>query len=150
MHRQGHENVLEAENGRQALEIMAGEPVDLLPLDIMMPEMNGYEVLEHVKADEDLRHVPVIMISALDEMESVVRCIKIGAEDYLPKPFNTTLPKARIKASLDRKKLRDREVAPPGGDRGGTGAQRRIAARHLAGGRGGGVEGSRPGRAAPA
>ncbi len=111
LRRQGHDNVLEAENGRQALDILAGQPVDLLLLDIMMPEMNGYEVLEHVKADEALRHVPVIMISALDEMESVVRCIKLGAEDYLPKPFNATLLKARIEASLDRKKLRDREVA---------------------------------------
>ncbi len=111
LRRQGHEKLLEAENGREALRILEREPVDLLLLDIMMPEMNGYEVLERVKADETLRHVPVIMISALDEMESVVRCIRLGAEDYLPKPFNATLLKARVEASLERKRLRDNEVA---------------------------------------
>ena len=76
----------------------------------MMPEMNGYEVLERLKADSRLRHVPVIMISAVDEIESVVRCIELGAEDYLPKPFNATLLRARIGASLEKKRLRD-EVA---------------------------------------
>ncbi|MBT3401958.1 MAG: response regulator, partial [Rhodospirillaceae bacterium] len=77
----------------------------------MMPEMNGYEVLEHIKADLSLRDIPVIMISAVDEMESVVRCIELGAEDYLSKPFNATLLKARVGASLDKKKLRDQETS---------------------------------------
>jgi adenylate cyclase len=80
-------------------------------LDIMMPEMDGYEVLERLKADETWRHIPVIMISALSEFDSVVRCIELGAEDYLPKPFNSVLLKARVSASLERKRLHDREAA---------------------------------------
>jgi serine phosphatase RsbU (regulator of sigma subunit) len=75
----------------------------------MMPEMDGYEVLERMKRDEALRHIPVIMISAIGEMESVVRCIEMGAEDYLPKPFNPVLLKARVSASLEKKRLRDKE-----------------------------------------
>jgi sigma-B regulation protein RsbU (phosphoserine phosphatase) len=75
----------------------------------MMPEMDGYEVLQRLKADEALRHIPVIMISALSELDSVVRCIGMGAEDYLPKPFNPTLLKARIGACLEKKHARDRE-----------------------------------------
>jgi signal transduction histidine kinase len=82
---------------------------DLVLLDIMMPDMDGYEVLGHLKADERLRHVPVIMISAIDEVQSVVRCIEAGAEDYLAKPFDPTLLKARIGASLEKKRGRDRE-----------------------------------------
>jgi two-component system sensor histidine kinase/response regulator len=80
-------------------------------LDIMMPEMDGYEALRLMKADERLRHIPVIMISALSEMESVARCIEMGAEDYLPKPFNPVLLKARVSASLEKKRSRDREMA---------------------------------------
>src|SRR5262249_37632282 len=76
-------------------------------LDIMMPQLNGYEVLERMKADERLRHIPVIMISAVDEIDSVIRCIELGAEDYLPKPFNPTLLKARVGACLERKRLHD-------------------------------------------
>ena len=76
----------------------------------MMPEMNGFQVLERMKADARLRHVPVIMISALDELDSVVRCIEMGAEDYLPKPFNPVLLKARVGACLEKKRFRDREV----------------------------------------
>jgi class 3 adenylate cyclase len=75
-----------------------------------MPDINGYQVLEGMKADEGLRHIPVIMISALDEIDSVVRCIEIGAEDYLPKPFNPVVLRARLSASLEKKRLRDREV----------------------------------------
>jgi serine phosphatase RsbU (regulator of sigma subunit) len=78
-------------------------------LDIMMPEMNGYEVLERLKADPELRHIPVIVITAINEMDSVVRCIEMGAEDHLPKPFNATLLKARVESSLARKRLHDRE-----------------------------------------
>ncbi|MBI2876400.1 MAG: response regulator [Candidatus Tectomicrobia bacterium] len=109
LQRQGY-TVVVAEDGRQALEKIQEQPFDLILLDLMMPEMNGYQVLEHLKADPILRHIPVIMISALDEMDSVVRCIEIGAEDYLPKPFNPVLLKARIGACLEKKRLRDREV----------------------------------------
>ncbi len=106
--RQGY-RVAVAEHGRQALEMIEGEPFDLVLLDIMMPEMNGFEVLERLKADERLRHLPVIVISAVTDMESIVRCIEMGAEDHLPKPFDPVLLKARISASLERKRLRDRE-----------------------------------------
>jgi signal transduction histidine kinase len=99
-----------AENGRQALAMLGPGAFDLVLLDIMMPEMDGYEVLQTLKADEKLKHIPVIMISALSEMESVARCIEMGAEDYLPKPFNATLLKARISASLERKRGHDRET----------------------------------------
>jgi two-component system sensor histidine kinase/response regulator len=108
--RQGH-RVTTASNGRDALRLMRDSPFDLVLLDIMMPEMDGYEVLRHVKADDRLQHIPMIMISALHEVESVVRCIEAGAEDYLTKPFNPTLLKARIGASLEKKRGRDRETA---------------------------------------
>jgi sigma-B regulation protein RsbU (phosphoserine phosphatase) len=103
----GYENIVTAENGREALDKMRSGPVDLVLLDIMMPEMNGYEVLEHLKADMELRDLPVIVISALDEMDSVIKCIELGAEDYLAKPFNPTLLRARVGASLEKKRLRD-------------------------------------------
>jgi class 3 adenylate cyclase len=90
--------------------MIAQQPFDLVLLDIMMPEMNGYQVLERLKSDAALRHIPVIMISALEEIDSVVRCIEMGAEDYLPKPFNPVLLRARIGACLEKKRLRDREV----------------------------------------
>ncbi len=108
--RQGYDNVVEAENGRQALERLREGAFDLVLLDIMMPEMDGYETLETVKSDPALRDIPVIMISAIDEMESVVKCIELGAEDYLPKPFNRTLLRARVGASLEKKKLHDQET----------------------------------------
>jgi two-component system response regulator len=98
-----------AEHGRKALEVINSQPVDLVLLDVMMPEMNGYEVLKHLKADSTLRNIPVIMISALGEIESVVRCIEMGAEDYLPKPFNPVLLRARVTACLEKKRLRDIE-----------------------------------------
>ena len=99
-----------AENGRQALDKLQGQPFDLVLLDVQMPEMDGYQVLEHLKADPRLRDIPVIMISAVEELESVVRCIELGAQDYLPKPFNPVLLRARLGASLERKWLRDQEV----------------------------------------
>ncbi|QGJ70984.1 Response regulator receiver modulated serine phosphatase [Planctomycetales bacterium 10988] len=105
---QGH-SVSVAENGQTALEILRIQPFDVVLLDVMMPILNGFEVLRQMKADENLRHIPVIMISAFDEMDSVVQCILMGAEDYLTKPFNPTLLKARIDASLEKKRLRDRE-----------------------------------------
>lgn len=106
---QGH-TVVMAKNGREALEVMQAQTFDLVLLDIMMPEMDGYAVLQHLKADEKLRHVPVVMITALHELDSVVRCIEMGAEDYLTKPFNPTLLQARIEACLDKKLARDREI----------------------------------------
>jgi class 3 adenylate cyclase len=80
-------------------------------LDIMMPGLNGYQVLERLKASPELRDIPVIMISALDEIDGIVRCIEMGAEDYLPKPFNPVILRARVEASLEKKRLRDREQA---------------------------------------
>jgi DNA-binding response OmpR family regulator len=109
LQRQGHLTTM-AENGRQALELLRARKFDLVLLDIMMPELNGVQVLQRIKADRSLSDVPVIMISALDEVDSVVRCIEIGAEDYLPKPFNPVLLKARVEASLEKKHLRDQEV----------------------------------------
>ena len=99
-----------AENGRQALEKLQGEPFDLVLLDVEMPEMDGYQVLEYIKADTRLRDIPVIMISAVEELESVVKCIELGAQDYLPKPFNPVLLRARLTACLERKRLRDQEI----------------------------------------
>jgi two-component system sensor histidine kinase/response regulator len=106
--RQGHD-VRVASNGREALERTRETAFDLILLDIMMPDMDGYEVLGHLKADRRLHHIPVIMISALSEVQSVARCIEAGAEDYLAKPFNPTLLKARIDACLEKKRGRDRE-----------------------------------------
>jgi adenylate cyclase len=105
----GHKSAV-AENGRLALEILKAKPFDLVLLDVMMPEMNGYQVLEHVKSDSSLRDIPVIVLSALDEIGSVVRCIELGAEDYLPKPFDPVLLRARIGACLEKKHLRDQEI----------------------------------------
>jgi CheY-like chemotaxis protein len=107
--RQGYATAV-AENGRQALEMIRSQKFGLLLLDVMMPEMNGYQVLQHLKTDPRLRHIPVIMISALDEIASVVRCIEMGAEDYLPKPFDPVLLRARIGACLEKKHLRDQEI----------------------------------------
>jgi class 3 adenylate cyclase len=105
--REGYTNVTTANDGRQALELLQSRSFDLVLLDIMMPELNGYQVLEHLKASPELRHLPVIMISAIEEIGSVVRCIELGAEDYLPKPFDATLLRARVGASLEKKALRD-------------------------------------------
>ncbi len=98
-----------AEGGLVALEKLKKQPIDLVLLDIMMPEIDGYEVLSHIKDDADLRHIPVIMITAIDDTESAVHCINMGADDYLTKPFNRVLLKARITACLERKELRDKE-----------------------------------------
>jgi CheY-like chemotaxis protein len=111
LRRSGYENVEVAANGRQAIAIMEAKHIDLVLLDIMMPEMDGYQTLEHIKRDMRLRHIPVIMISAIDEIESAVRCIELGAEDYLPKPFNATLLRARIGASLERSGCATRKVS---------------------------------------
>ncbi|HEY2012883.1 MAG TPA: response regulator [Bryobacteraceae bacterium] len=108
LEREGH-RVSEAANGIEALEMLAAGEYDLLLLDLMMPELDGFGVLAKLQSDPRLQSLPVIMISALDEMESVVRCIEMGAEDYLPKPFDPVLLHARIGASLEKKRLRDRE-----------------------------------------
>ncbi|MCB8984827.1 MAG: response regulator [Ardenticatenaceae bacterium] len=98
-----------AKNGRIALASAKAAPPDLILLDIMMPEMNGFEVLARLKSDPDLRDIPVLIISALDDMDSIVKGIKMGAEDYLPKPFERVLLQARIETCLEKKQLRDRE-----------------------------------------
>ena len=105
---QGHRFAL-AENGRVALEKLRAEPFDLLLLDIEMPELDGFAVLEQLKADRQLRDIPVIVTSSLEGMDNIVRCIGLGAEDYLPKPLNAVLLKARISASIEKKRLRDEQ-----------------------------------------
>src|SRR6185312_1269362 len=108
LQRQGHQ-MATAENGRIALDMLAQASFDLVLLDIMMPEMNGFEVLQHLKADDALRHLPVILISALDDAESVTKGIALGADDHLPKPFDRQILNARVTASLAKKRLHDRE-----------------------------------------
>lgn len=105
LQRQGH-SVAGAADGRSALEAVANAPFDLILLDIMMPVMNGFQVLEFMHADPDLVSVPVIVISALDDLDSVVRCIELGADDYLTKPFNPVLLRARVDAALEKGRLR--------------------------------------------
>jgi CheY-like chemotaxis protein len=100
-----------AANGAEALEVIRADSVDVVLLDIMMPVMDGYETLERIKVDPELRHLPVIMLTSLDEPESITRCIEQGAEDHLPKPFDPVLLRARIGSSLERKKARDLERA---------------------------------------
>jgi class 3 adenylate cyclase len=98
-----------AENGRVALEMLRREPFDLVLLDITMPEMDGFQVLEQMTADARLRDLPVIVTSALEGLDNVVRCIELGADDYLHKPVNPVLLKARINSSLEKKRLRDQQ-----------------------------------------
>jgi class 3 adenylate cyclase len=98
-----------AENGREALEVLRQRTVDLILLDIEMPEMNGYQVLEALAADARLRDLPVVMMSSVEEVDSVARCIEMGAEDYLFKPVNPVLLRARVGASLEKKRLRDQQ-----------------------------------------
>src|SRR5438552_979118 len=105
---QGH-HVATAENGRVALEMLRREAFDLLLLDIEMPEMNGFQVLEKLVNDLQLRDLPVIVTSSLEGLDNVVRCIELGAEDYLTKPVNPVLLKARIGAGLEKKRLRDQQ-----------------------------------------
>ena len=107
--RLGYE-VIPAEDGREALDILRREAIDLVLLDIVMPEMDGYEVLAVIKEDAELRDIPIVVISALEELASVVRAIELGAEDHLPKSFDPVLLKARVGACLEKKRLRDQEV----------------------------------------
>jgi serine phosphatase RsbU (regulator of sigma subunit) len=106
--RDGH-TVIVAEHGRAALDRLAEQPFDLVLLDIMMPELTGYEVLEIMKGDAALAHIPVVMITAATEEESIVRCLDLGADDHLPKPFNPAILRARVGSSLARKRLHDAE-----------------------------------------
>jgi class 3 adenylate cyclase len=108
LEQQGH-RVDFAENGVQALDKLAQEDFDLVLLDIEMPQLDGYQVLERIIANPELRHIPVIMTTAMEELDSVVRCIELGAEDYLTKPVNAVLLRARINASLEKKRLRDQQ-----------------------------------------
>jgi sigma-B regulation protein RsbU (phosphoserine phosphatase) len=103
----GHEDVTLANDGRQALQLIAGRSFDLVLLDVMMPHVNGIQVLEALREQGRLESLPVIMVSASNEMSSVVRCIELGAEDYLTKPVNPVLLRARIGATLEKKRLRD-------------------------------------------
>src|SRR5918993_2974833 len=111
LQREGWSDLATADNGRDALDKIAQERFDLVLLDIMMPEINGYEVLKRLKTDPATRDIPVLMISALSEFESVVRCIELGADDYLPKPFNPALLRARVRACLEKKRLHDQELS---------------------------------------
>jgi adenylate cyclase len=106
---QGH-TVVFAEHGAEALDLLRRQHFDLMLLDVLMPELDGYQVLAELKLDPHLRDIPVIMTSSLDELDSVVKCVEMGAEDYLPKPINPVLLNARITASLEKKRLRDQQV----------------------------------------
>jgi adenylate cyclase len=108
LEQQGH-RVAFAENGRQALDMLLHNNFDLILLDIQMPEMDGYQVLEKLQEKLEWRDIPVIVTSALEELDSVVRCIEMGAEDYLTKPVNPVLLRARIGAGLEKKRLRDQQ-----------------------------------------
>ena len=107
---QGHQ-VETAENGRVALEMLRRAPVDLLLLDMEMPEMDGFQVMEQLAADKALREIPVIVTSSLEGVAHVVRCIELGADDFLHKPVNAVLLKARVESSLEKKRLRDQQKA---------------------------------------
>lgn len=110
LERLGHRVVL-AEHGLEAIELLHKQQFDLIMLDIMMPVMNGFETLTVLKSDQTLRHIPVVVVSALNDLESIARCITLGAEDFLFKPVERVLLEARVEACLVRKQLHDREVA---------------------------------------
>ena len=105
--REGYPNIIEAASGSEALILLKSHDIDLVLLDVLMPEMDGYQVLEQMRQNSRLRNIPVIMNSAVNEIDSVVRCIEAGADDYLAKPYNAVLLRARVRASLEKKRLRD-------------------------------------------
>ena len=109
LHKQGHV-VTTAQDGLEALDVLSKASFDLVLLDVMMPNLDGFETLKRIKEQEDMLSTPVIMISALDELSSVIKCIECGAEDYLPKPYNSTLLRARVGACLERKAWVDRHL----------------------------------------
>ena len=102
--------VVEARNGLEALELLRAGPIDVVLLDLVMPELDGYETLARIKADPALRHIPVIVVSGVDQTASVVQCIEMGATDYLTKPFQVAILRARLESSLAAKRLRDLEL----------------------------------------
>jgi class 3 adenylate cyclase len=104
----GH-RVTTADDGRRGLDLVRSERFDVVLLDVLMPHLNGYDVLEHMKGDEGLRHIPVVMVTSVDEVESAVRCIELGADDYLSKPIDPVLLIARVNAGLNKKRLHDLE-----------------------------------------
>jgi adenylate cyclase len=108
LEQQGH-TIVFAEHGREALELLRRDGFDLVLLDVLMPVLDGYQVLAELKLEPHLRDIPVIMTSSLDELDSVVKCVEMGAEDYLTKPINPVLLNARINASLEKKWLRDQQ-----------------------------------------
>ncbi|GIR61759.1 MAG: hypothetical protein CM15mP66_12070 [Pseudomonadota bacterium] len=103
----GYSEISLANGGQEALDIVYEESFDLILLDLMMPDISGLEVLQQVKSDPDLRHIPVIMVTASDDVESAAECIQSGADDYITKPINATLLNARVSSSLDKKRVRD-------------------------------------------
>jgi len=103
----GLTNILEAGDGVEAVEVVKSKTVDLMLLDMEMPELDGLGVLQALKSDEAYKQLPIIVISGADQFEKTIKCIEIGAEDYLPKPFDPTLLRARIFSSLEKKRLRD-------------------------------------------
>lgn len=103
----GFSKVTQATNGREAIDLVRAKEFDLMLLDMEMPEMNGMEVLATVKSDATLQGLPIIVVSGAEQLDNAVQCIEAGAEDYLPKPFNPTLLRARVTSSLEKKRLRD-------------------------------------------
>lgn len=100
-----------ADCGQSAINIMGEETFDMVLLDLMMPDLNGYQVLEYMKSQEDLNQIPVVMVSAIDEADTMVKCIELGAEDYLTKPVNTVLLEAKVAACLEKRRMRKKEAA---------------------------------------
>ncbi len=150
LRREGYSDVAVACNGSEALRRLAERSFDLVLLDVMMPELDGIETLAAMKANSALRHVPVVMISAATDLERVVRCIELGAEDYLPKPFNQVLLRARVGACLEKKRLRDQEQAHLAIIERERCAPYRSSARHPASGGGRRTPSDRRGAAAAA
>ncbi len=109
LERHGHQ-VTTAEDGSQALGLVRSKSFDVVLLDVLMPQMDGYGVLEQLKGDPNLRHIPVVMVTSVDDVESAVRCIELGADDYLPKPIDPVLLTARVNAGLTKKRLHDLEM----------------------------------------
>lgn len=103
----GYANLAEASNGQDALDALRRREFDLLITDLQMPEMDGFALLAAIKDDPFLRHLPTIVASGINQLEAVARCIEMGAEDFLPKPVNSTILRARVNSSLERKRLRD-------------------------------------------
>jgi adenylate cyclase len=110
LERQGH-TVVVAKDGAEALKLVGGRAFDLIVLDLLMPGMDGFEVVQKLKADPAVKDIPVVMISSAEDMSGIVKSVKLGAEDYIFKPFDEVLLKARIDGCLERKRLRERERA---------------------------------------